>query len=94
MDDPTLDAPLRGYPAVTAYYRDMFSSLEEPRHELVDFASRNGHVWFQWTFESGGISKPRLEYRGVSIHTLRPDGLIEVDRSFWHPGRTDNKQPR
>jgi SnoaL-like domain len=89
MDDPTLDLPIRGNAAVEAYYREMFSALEAPVHELVDFASRDNHIWFQWTFGSGGIGKPKVEHQGVSIHTLRPDGLIAVDRAFWQPLRSD-----
>jgi hypothetical protein len=90
MDDPTLEAPLRGWSAVEAYYRQMFANLEAPRHDLVDYASRDNRVWFQWTFVSGGIEQPKLEHRGVSIHTLGADGLITLDQAFWHPGRAND----
>ena len=84
MEDPTLAAPRRGRGEIRCYYSEIFSELEDPHHELLDHAHRGERVWFEWNFGSGGIDKPRVRYRGVSIQTLA-DGLIAHDAAFWTP---------
>jgi ketosteroid isomerase-like protein len=84
MEDPTLAEPRRGRDAVRRYYAEMFAALEDPHHELLDWAARDGRVWFEWTFGSGGRTQPREEYHGASIQTLR-DGLVARDVAFWVP---------
>ena len=85
LEDPTLADPRRGRPAIERYYADMFATLEDPEHELLDWAARGDRVWFEWTFKSGGGALPREEYHGVSIQTFR-DGRIAHDEAFWVPG--------
>lgn len=84
MEDPTLREPRRGRAAIVAYYTEMFGSLEAPFHDLRDWAWRSDRLWFEWTFGSGGKTRPREEYHGVSIQTFR-DGLITHDAAFWRP---------
>lgn len=84
MEDPLLPAPRRGRVEIERYFAEMFASLEEPEHELLDWAVRGQRVWFEWTFGSGGSTRPRERYRGASIQTLR-NGLIIHDHSFWSP---------
>jgi ketosteroid isomerase-like protein len=86
MVDPTLAVPRQGREQVRAYFAEMFGSLEDPVHDLLDHAERNGRVWFEWTFGSGGRSRPLERYRGVSIQTLDASGLIVHDASYWVPG--------
>ncbi len=85
MEDPTLAEPRRGRAAVERYYADMFATLERPEHALRDWAVRGDRVWFEWTFRSGGETKPCEDYLGVSIQRFR-DGLIVHDAAFWVPG--------
>lgn len=84
MEDPTLAEPRRGREAIERYYSEMFAELEDPIHELLDYAERGNRIWFEWTFGSGGRRGPLLRYHGVSIQTLR-DGLIDHDVAFWAP---------
>ncbi len=84
MEDPTLDQPREGRAAIERYYREMFSALEHPKHELVDHAARGNRIWFEWTFGSGGARQPRVSYHGVSIQTLE-EGLVVHDAAFWSP---------
>jgi hypothetical protein len=93
MEDPTLEVPRRGREAIHRYFAEMFASLEDPIHELLDHAERDGRVWFEWTFGSGGRAQPLERYRGVSIQTLGESGLIVRDASFWVPGREDRSPP-
>jgi hypothetical protein len=85
MVDPTLTVPRQGREQVRAYFADMFDGLEDPIHDLLDHAERNGRVWFEWTFGSGGRTRPLERYRGVSIQTLDVSGLIVHDASYWVP---------
>lgn len=85
MEDPTLAEPRRGRDAIERYYAEMFSELERPVHELLDFAHRNDRIWFEWTFGSGGEQRPLERYHGASIQRMR-DGLIIHDIAFWSPG--------
>jgi len=85
MEDPTLPEPRRGRAGIEQYYADMFSSLENPRHDLLDWAERGDRIWFEWTFGSGGETAPREDYHGVSIQTLR-NGLVVHDAAYWVPG--------
>lgn len=84
MEDPTLQEPRKGRESIREYYRAMFESLEDPEHDLLDYASRNDRIWFEWTFASGGTKTPRVSYRGVSIQDIL-DGLIIHDHAFWSP---------
>lgn len=84
MEDPTLPEPRRGRAAIVRYYADMFSSLEDPYHGLLDWAARDDRVWFEWTFGSGGLAAPREDYHGVSIQSFC-EGLIVHDQAFWVP---------
>lgn len=84
MEDPTLTQPRQGRDAIVRYYRDMFSALEHPSHDLLDWAARDNRVWFEWTFGSGGSVRPREDYHGVSIQSFC-DGLIVHDEAFWLP---------
>lgn len=84
MEDPTLPVPRRGRDAIEQYYAEMFSELERPVHDLVDFATHENRIWFEWTFGSGGERRPIERYHGVSIQTMR-DGLIVHDIAFWNP---------
>jgi len=84
MEDPTLAESRVGKQAIRDYYWDMFESLEEPQHDLLDYATQHDRVWFEWTFASGGLNKPRVNYRGVSIQTI-PETLILHDHAFWSP---------
>ena len=84
MDDPMLTESRQGRAAIVRYYADMFSSLEDPYHDLQDWASRADRIWFEWTFGSGGRQVPREDYHGVSIQSFR-DGLIVHDEAFWVP---------
>lgn len=85
MADPTLERPRRGRSEIVEYYARMFATLEEPYHDLLDWAAREDRVWFEWRFGSGGASSPREDYHGVSIQTFR-DGLVAHDEAFWVPG--------
>lgn len=85
MEDPTLAEPRKSRAEIVAYYAAMFGSLEDPFHDLRDWAWRNDRLWFEWTFGSGGRAKPREQYHGVSIQTFR-SGLIVNDAAFWVPG--------
>ena len=84
MEDPTLAQPIDGRGAIRDYYANMYGSLENAEHELLDHAVSGDRVWFEWTFTSGGVHSPRASYRGVSIQTLRA-GLIVHDHAFWSP---------
>ena len=84
MEDPTLDGSRTGKHAIRDYYWGMFQSLEQPQHDLLDYATQHDRVWFEWTFASGGLQKPRVSYRGVSIQTI-PKNLIVHDHAFWSP---------
>jgi hypothetical protein len=84
MEDPTLPEPRRGREAIERYYAEMFGALEQPVHDLLGWAERDGRVWFEWSFGSGGVERPLERYHGVSIQTLR-DGLIVHDVAFWSP---------
>jgi hypothetical protein len=84
MEDPLLAAPRRGRADIEGYFSEMFAWLEDPEHDLLDWAMRGERVWFEWTFGSGGRTRPRERHRGASIQTLR-DGLIVHDHSFWSP---------
>ena len=84
MEDPSLAEPRRGRDEIERYFADMFATLEDPTHDLLDWAIRGDRVWFEWTFMSGGKRSPRARHRGASIQTLR-DGLIVLDKSFWTP---------
>lgn len=84
MEDPTLAAPKIGRIAIERYYADMFATLEDPQHDLLDWAARAGRIWFEWTFASGGRTQTQASFHGVSIQTLR-DGLIVRDAAFWVP---------
>ncbi|MBO67240.1 MAG: hypothetical protein CL398_02915 [Acidiferrobacteraceae bacterium] len=84
MEDPTLDESRVGRLAIRDYYQEMFESLEQPEHDLLDYATQNDRVWFEWTFASGGLETPRLSYHGVSIQTI-PETLIVHDHAFWSP---------
>jgi ketosteroid isomerase-like protein len=84
IEDPTLPKPRQARDEIRRYYAEMFSELENPYHELLDHAHRGERVWFEWTFGSGGVDRPRVRYHGVSIQTLER-GLIAHDASFWTP---------
>ena len=84
MEDPTLKEPRVGREAIRNYYGEMFGSLENPQHDLLDYASQDNRVWFEWTFASGGSNSPRVNYHGVSIQTML-DNLIIRDHAFWGP---------
>jgi ketosteroid isomerase-like protein len=85
MEDPTLAAARRGRDEIERYYAEMFEELEDPVHELLDFAMRDDRIWFEWRFGSGGTRRPVERYHGVSIQTMR-DGLVVHDVAFWSPG--------
>ena len=84
MEDPTLQRARKGRQAIQIYYKDMFDSLEKPEHDLLDYATRNNRIWFEWSFASGGIQMPRVDYHGVSIQLIS-DSLIVHDHAFWSP---------
>ncbi len=84
MEDPTLPAPRRGREAIAAYYEEMFAALEDPYHDLLDWAWRDNRLWFEWTFGSGGGARPREDYRGASIQTFRGDEIVH-DTAYWRP---------
>jgi hypothetical protein len=85
MEDPTLPQPRQGRSEIERYYAEMFGALEDPMHELVDWAMRDSRVWFEWIFGSGGRTVPLERCHGVSIQTLR-EGLIAHDAAYWVPG--------
>jgi hypothetical protein len=87
MEDPTLHVPRQGRGEIHRYFVEMFAGLEDPIHDLLDHAERDGRVWFAWTFGSGGRARPLERYRGVSIQTLDAAGLIVRDESYWVPGQ-------
>jgi ketosteroid isomerase-like protein len=84
MEDPTLVVARRGRAEIERYYAEMYAALEQPVHELLDWAERGKRLWFEWTFGSGGGARPVERYHGVSIQTFR-DGLIVHDVAFWNP---------
>ena len=84
MEDPILATPRRGRSEIERYFSEMFGTLEDPEHELLDWAVRGARVWFEWTFDTGGRTGPRATHRGASIQTVR-DGLIAHDHAFWSP---------
>jgi ketosteroid isomerase-like protein len=84
MEDPLLATPRRGRGEIERYFAEMFETFEDPEHELLDWAVRGARVWFEWTFDTGGRTRPRETKRGASIQTVR-DGLIVHDHSFWSP---------
>jgi hypothetical protein len=80
MLDPTLPEPRTGREEIERYYAEMWHGLANPTHDLLDWASRGDRIWFEWTF-----GDERAKFHGVSIQTLRHDGLIISDDAFWNP---------
>ena len=83
MEEPTRAEPRRGRGAIERYYAEMYGTLANPVHELLDWAEREDRVWFEWTFGSDGDGGAE-RYHGVSIQTFREE-LIVHDVAFWNP---------
>ncbi|WP_418318231.1 nuclear transport factor 2 family protein [Piscinibacter sakaiensis] len=81
--DPFND--VTGIDAITAVYRHMFETLEQPRFVINDVIVQRDQCFIGWDFEFRlrRLGNTPQTIRGASHLRLDASGLITVHRDYW-----------
>lgn len=78
--DPFND--VHGIAAITAIYRHMFATTEQPRFVIARRIVDGDQAFVTWTFEFGLKGKPYVIAGGTHL-SFDEDGLVILHRDYW-----------